>query len=158
MNNKLEYKFIFDWILINKLAVGNCPTKEEHLNLLRKKNVKNILGLCGQDEVKWHENIEKEFSCFRYVLPDSHQKTLPTLEQLNTAFNLLKDLVSKDITFIHCVASMERSPLLCILFVMDKYNLSLEEGLDFVKRVHNNTNPTNHQLSCIKDFIMNKNR
>ena len=70
--------------------------------------------------------------------------------------NLLKDLVSKDITFIHCVASMERSPLLCIMYVMEKYNISLEEALDFVKRVHSNTNPTNDQLLCITNYISNK--
>ena len=155
MNNTTNYKFIFDWILINKLAVGTSPTQESDLNLLKKKNVKNIKGLCSEEEVKWNENINNHFSCFRFVLPDSHQKILPTTEQLNTAFNLLDDLVSKDVTFIHCVASMERSPLLCIMYVMAKYKLNLEEALDFVKRVHNNTNPTNDQLLCIKNFITN---
>ena len=113
------------------------------------------MGLCNTEEIKWHENINKDFSCYRFVLPDSHQKILPTSEQLNKAFNLLKDLVSNDITFIHCVASMERSPLLCIMYVMTKYKLNLEEALDFVKRVHDNTNPTNDQLLCIKNFITN---
>ncbi len=158
MNNTSEYKFIFDWILKNKLAVGTSPTKQKDLDLLRNNNVKNILGLCDQNEVKWHKNIDKEFSCFRLVLPDSHKKMLPTPEQLNNSLNLLKDLVSKDVTFVHCVASMERSPLLCIMYVMDKFSLSLEESLDFVKRVHNNTNPTNEQLSCIKDFILKKSK
>ncbi len=48
----------------------------------------------------------------------SPENILPTKDQLETAFNLLKELVSKDMTFVHCVASMERSPLLCIMFVM----------------------------------------
>ena len=154
MNNKSNYKFIFDWILINKLDVGTSPTKESDLILLKEKKVKNILGLCSEEEIKWNENIKKDFSCYRFVLPDSHQNILPTKEQLETAFNLLKDLVSKDITFIHCVAAMDRSPLICIMYIMGKYNLSLEEALDFVKRVNNNTNPTNDQLSCIKNYII----
>ena len=156
MINISNYKFKFNWILINKLAIGTSPIKESDLNLLKGKKVKNILGLCSDEEIKWHEKIKDDFSCFRIVLPDSHQNILPTKEQLETAFNLLKDLVSKDITFIHCVASMERSPLLCIMYVMEKYNLSVEEGLDFVKRVHSNTNPTNDQLLCIANFISNK--
>ena len=53
---------------------------------------------------------------------------------------------------------MERSPLLCIMYIMHKYNLSLEEGLDFVKRVHRNTNPTNDQLLCIANFIKSESR
>ena len=153
MTSKEEYKFIFDWILINKLAIGTSPTQEKDLILLKKHKVKNILGLCSEDEVKWNKNINNDFSCFRFVLPDSHKKILPTAEELSTAFNLLKDLIKEDITFIHCVASMERSPLLCIMYVMEKYRLNVEDALDFVKRVHRETNPTNDQLLCIKDFI-----
>ena len=156
MNNTSNYKFIFNWILINKLAVGTSPLKESDIKFLKKKKIKNILGLCSEEEVKWNEKINVDFSCFRIVLPDSNKKILPTNEQLKNAFNLLKDLVSNDITFIHCVASMERSPLLCIMYVMEKYNLSLEEALDFVKRVHTNTNPTNDQLLCITNYISNK--
>ncbi len=156
MNNTSDYKFIFNWILINKLAVGTSPLKESDIEFLKKKKVKNILGLCSEEEIKWNEKINNDFSCFRIVLPDSNKKMLPTNEQLNTAFNLLKDLVGNDITFIHCVASMERSPLLCIMYVMEKYNISLEEALDFVKRVHSNTNPTNDQLLCITNYISNK--
>ena len=156
MNNTSDYKFIFNWILINKLAVGTSPLKESDIEFLKKKKVKNILGLCSEEEIKWNEKINNDFSCFRIVLPDSNKKILPTNEQLNTAFNLLKDLVGNDITFIHCVASMERSPLLCIMYVMEKYNISLEEALDFVKRVHSNTNPTNDQLLCITNYISNK--
>ena len=37
MINKSNYKFKFDWILINKLAVGTSPTKESDLNF-KKKN------------------------------------------------------------------------------------------------------------------------
>ena len=153
MSNNPKYKFLFDWILIDKLAIGTSPTSESDLVQLKKNKVKNILGLCSEKEVHWHEKIDNNFSCYRFVLPDSHQKTLPTSEQLNDVFNLLKDLVRKDITFIHCVASMERSPLLCIMLVMEKYKLNLEDALDFVKRVHKETNPTNDQLLCIKNFI-----
>ena len=155
MNKKSSYEFIFDWILINKLAVGTSPTKKEDINILKKNNVKNILALCSEDEVKWHENLNQEFNCFRFVLPDSHQKILPSNDQLNDAFNLFKKLINNNATFVHCVASMERSPLFCIMYVMYKHNLSLEEGLDFVKANHSKTNPTNNQLLCIKNFITN---
>ena len=156
MNNISNYKFIFNWILINKLAVGTSPIKESDIKLLKEKKVKNILGLCSEEEIRWNDNIKDSFSCFRIILPDSNQNILPTKEELKTAFNLLKDLVNNDITFVHCVASMERSPLLCIMFVMDNYNISLEEALDFVQRVHSNTNPTNDQLLCITNYISNK--
>ena len=39
------------------------------------------------------------------------------------------------------------------MLVMEKYKLNLEDALDFVKRVHKETNPTNDQLLCVKNFI-----
>ena len=36
---------------------------------------------------------------------------------------------------------------------MNKYNLKLEEALDYVKSVHKYTNPTNKQLNLIRDYI-----
>ena len=64
----------------------------------------------------------------------------------------MKDFLKNGVTFIHCFAAIERSPLLCILFIMDEYNLSLEEALDYLKKVHKNTNPRNNQLLLIQNF------
>ena len=145
--------FIFNWVLKNKLAVGTTPEKKEHVNLLKKYNVKNILGLCDEEESNWHEGLENNFLCSRIVLPDSNKNKLPTDSQIKNAFNTLKNFVERDTTYVHCFASIERSPLLCIMFIMDKYNLTLEESLDYVKNMHFLTNPRNNQLLFIKNFI-----
>ena len=156
MNKKYEISknnFIFDWILKNKLAVGTSPVNKENVSLLKKYDVKYILGLCDEEESKWHEELENNFLCTRIVLPDSNKNKLPTDTQIKNAFNTLKNFVEKDITFVHCFASVERSPLLCIMFIMDKYKINLEEALDYVKRMHFLTNPRNNQLFFIKSFI-----
>ena len=97
--------------------------------------------------------METSFSCTRIVLPDSHQKKLPSKFEIKKAFDTLKLLVDQGITFVHCFASVERSPLLCILFVMERFDLNLEESLDYVKRVHKLTNPRNYQLFLIKEYF-----
>ena len=147
--------FIFNWVLKNKLAVGTSPEKKEHLNLLKKNNIKHILGLCDKEESNWHEELGNNFLCSRIVLPDSNKNKLPTDSQIKNAFNTLKDFVERDTTYVHCFASIERSPLLCIMFIMDKYNLTLEESLDYVKRMHSLTNPRNNQLFFINNFMSN---
>ncbi len=157
MNKNLKFKnnFTFNWVLINKLAIGISPTKKDHINFLKGNNIKNILGLCGEHEAKWHFDLENNFNCLRINLPDSNQKKLPTYSQIDKAYNSLKKFVDSDITYIHCFAAVERSPLLCIMLIMEKYNLNIEESLDYVKRIHNLTNPRNNQLLLIKNYNFN---
>ena len=144
--------FIFNWILKNKLGIGTCPTNDDDVKLLKKYKVKNILALCSINEASWNENIEKDFFCKRVILPDSNKKRLPSKAEIDDAYMTLKFFVNDSTTFIHCFAAMERSPLLCIMLIMEKYNLEVEESLDYVKRVHPMTNPRNNQLLFIKSF------
>jgi len=154
MSEKSNQKnnFTFNWILQNKLAIGTCPIYKEDIYVLKKNNVKNVLGLCSEEEAKWHKDIANNFFCKRIILPDSNKNILPTNEEIKNAYTTLKELICKDITFIHCFAAIERSPLLCILLIMEEYNLEMEESLDYVKRVHKLTNPRNNQLLLIQNF------
>ena len=153
--SKSKDKFIFNWVLINKLAVGTSPMQYEDIILLKTNKVKNILCLCNEEESKWHDELENNFSCNRLILPDSNKKTLPSITQIDNAYKVLKKLINNDITFVHCFASIERSPLLCIMFLMGTHNLNLEESLDYVKRMHNLTNPRNNQLLLLKNYFSN---
>ena len=153
--SKSKNKFIFNWVLKNKLAVGTSPMNIKDVSLLEKNKVKNILCLCSEEESIWHKELENIFLCHRLILPDSNQKKLPTNKQIQDAYKTLKKLVKNNITFVHCFASIERSPLLCIMFIMDNYNLNLEESLDYVKRVHHLTNPRNKQLFLIIKYFSN---
>ena len=152
-NKKSKENFIFNWVLKNKLAIGTTPTKKEDINLLKNNQIKNILGLCSEEESKWHKDLKDHFYCIRFILPDSNQKKLPSKNQIDNAYLTLKNFVNKSTTFVHCFASIERSPLLCIMLIMEKYNLELEEALDYVKKVHELTNPRNKQLFFIKNYL-----
>ena len=151
--SKIKNKFIFNWVLKNKLAIGTSPNYIKDIILLKKNKVKNILCLCSKEESKWHLELENSFLCNRIILPDSNQKKLPSYIQIDNAYKTLEELVKNDITFVHCFASIERSPLLCIMFIMKNYNLDIEESLDYVKRVHSLTNPRNKQLLIIKNYF-----
>ena len=153
MNKEEQNQFVFNWILKNQLAVGTSPSKEEDLFFLKEMNIRNIIGLCSNKDIKWHENINREFNCERIVLPDSRDNLLPKNHDLELAFSKLKCAINDGITFIHCFAAIERSPLLCIMFIMYKYNLNVEEALDYVRSVHTFANPTNQQLNLIKKFM-----
>ena len=154
MNKKNNYEFIFQWILLNKLAVGNSPFEKENINLLKKNRVKNILALCSSDEKEWYKDISQDFATKRIVLPDSNSKEILSLDQFKKAFFALEDFINDDTTFVHCFASMERSPMLCIFYIMKTYTMNIENALDYVLRVHKYTKPTNAQLKLINKFSM----
>ena len=44
------------------------------------------------------------------------------------------------------------------MLIMEKYNLEIEEALDYVKRMHNLTNPRNEQLFFIKNYNFKNNK
>ena len=85
-------------------------------------------------------------------MPDSRSNILPTFDQLDKAYNVLRNLLEEGTTFVHCYAAIERSPMLCILYIMKSYKLGLEEALDYVCRQHKYANPTNYQLKTINKF------
>ena len=153
--NEKKYKFIFSWILIDKLALGNSPLNRENINLLKENGIKNILALCSDSEIKWGTETKESFLCERFYIPDSKSNSLPTFQELNEIINKLSIFIKKGATFIHCFASIERSPLICILYVMKEFDLEIEDALDYVLRKHKYTNPTNSQLKLIKDFQNN---
>ena len=50
MNEKLKFKnkFIFNWVLKNKLALGTNPENDDDLICLKNFKVRNVLGLCSE--------------------------------------------------------------------------------------------------------------
>jgi len=151
VNNK-KNQFIFNWILKNKLAIGNTPKEENDIFLLTKNGVKNILALCSPKEMEWNSAVPLKFRAKRIILPDSRTNKLPTFIELKEAYNALENFLDQGVTFVHCYASLERSPMLCILYIMKCYKISLEEALDYVLRKHSYSKPTNQQLNKINKF------
>ena len=51
--------------------------------------------------------------------------------------------------FVHCVAAMERSPLLCLAWLIRRHGLSQQRALDYLMQVHVGTNPLASQLAVL---------
>lgn len=138
--------------MLNRLAIGSSPKENESVTYLIDNGVKNILALCSEEEIEWNSKISSNFKTKRIVLPDSRANVSLTLNQLNQAYNSLYKFMEHGTTFVHCFASIERSPILCTLYIMVHYKIELEEALDYVCSKHKYANPTNSQLTLIKKF------
>ena len=138
-----------DWVLQNELAIGQAPKTQADINELKKNDIVSILSLCSKEEVSSDLDVEKFFLLKRVILPDHKYKVAPTINKLNLALTELSELITKGPVYVHCLAGIERSPLVCMAWLIKKHNLTPIQALDYLMEIHNGTNPLPEQLSLL---------
>lgn len=154
--NKKKSTFKIDWILINELAIGPAPRKENHLLMLKEHGIKSILSLCSESEAPPPNGFYENFNCSRLVLPDHKAGRIPELIELRNALKMLEKSMNNGPVFIHCVAAIERSPLVSMAWLIREKNLTPITALEYMIQVHPRTNPLAGQLSLLNELMKNK--
>ena len=144
--------FQIDWVLVDELAIGPAPRAERHIDRLREGGIRCVLSLCTPDEAAPPAGFEDAFRTIRYVLPDHRTGRLPTLDELETALGHLAELKQHGPVFVHCVAAMERSPLVCLAWLVRTHHMKPERALDYLMQQHPGTNPLPGQLALLKEL------
>ena len=144
-----------NWVLNDQLAIGAVPRDNNDLELLKKYGIVWIFSLCSKEEINVEINFEDYFSCKRVILPDHKYKEALTIDQLNLAINTLAEIIESGPVYIHCVAAIERSPLVCMAWLIKKHNLNPTQALDYMMDIHKGTNPLPEQLKLL--YLINKN-
>ena len=57
--------------------------------------------------------------------------------------------MAKKPTFLHCYAGIERSPLVCIGWLIKIEKITFQEAFEYLKSVHPATNPLSEQLNVL---------
>ncbi len=138
-----------DWVLNDQLAIGAAPRDNNDLDVLKKYGFVWIFSLCSKEEINVEVNFEDYFSCKRVILPDHKYKEALTIDQLNLAINTLAEIIESGPVYIHCLAGIERSPLVCMAWLVKNYNLTPTQALDYLMDVHKGTNPLPAQLKLL---------
>ena len=142
-------RFRIDWVLVDELAIGPAPRATRHLDRLQEQGVQALLSLCSEDEAPRPEGLEERFSHQRNVLPDHRAERLPEPSELQSALAALRELQVDGPVFVHCVAAMERSPLVCLAWLVSRHGQSPQAALDYLMQVHPGTNPLPGQLKLL---------
>ena len=138
-----------DWILVNELAIGQAPSNDIDIELLRKNRIKTIISLCYDSEDSPPKGIESTFKCLRYPLPDHRKGTIPKIEDILHVLHLIKKNIKNGPIYIHCLAGMERSPLICLGWLIKEKGYSLQVALDYIMQMHPGTSPLGEQLKLL---------
>ena len=137
--------------MIRELAIGTAPINQDNLTILKDNGIKSILSLCDISEAKPPEEINIFFNCERIVLPDHRIGRSLQVDEIIQTLIILKRLREYGPVFVHCVAGMERSPLICIAWLIKYKALTQQQAIDYLMQIHSNTNPLSSQLAVLRD-------
>lgn len=138
------------WVLRQRLAIGAAPTSPEHLQLLADAGVAAVLSLCSEAEAPPPPGFSERFVCRRVVLADHRSTTSSTPAELLSAVHTLEQLLATaSPVYVHCLASVERSPLVCIAWLMRERRLTRLQALDYLMAIHPLSSPLPGQLALL---------
>jgi len=141
--------FPISWVLVQDLALGPAPVAARHLNRLEAEGITAVLSLCSTEEKAAPPDLEERFHCRRLVLPDHRSQGTLSIGQLEQALEVLAELRSHGPVFVHCVAAIERSPLVCLAWLMREHGLTRQNALDYLLQVHPGTSPSAAHLMLL---------
>ena len=142
-------RFRLDWVLVDELAIGPAPRAQRHLDRLQEAGIRALLSLCSPAEAALPEGLGEQFVHQRCVLPDHRAGRLPELSELEAALAARAALRDQGPVYVHCVAAMERSPLVCLAWLVSRHGQTPERALDYLMQVHPGTNPLPGQLALL---------
>ena len=145
-------KFKLDWVLNNELAIGPAPKKLSHFEYLKQKNIKSIINLCTREEAPILDGVEENFNFKRFTLPDHKVDKEILISDIKEIISIIKIFKEKGPVFVHCFAAVERSPLICMSWLVVNHKLSPQRALDYLMQVHPRTNPLPSQFKLLSQL------
>ena len=145
---------LFNWISINKLAIGTPLLTTSDKNLLKEKAIYSILDLRNESDLldidtnKYFKLVD-EFNYLNIPLPDHKFGRFSNVDEIKKAVFELEKLIKIGPVFMHCHAAAERSPLISIAYLYKRRGLSLIQASDYVKQQNKSTNLHIKQLDLI---------
>ena len=152
-NNLPSEIYKVDWVLINELAIGKAPRNNKHIEILQNKGIKSIFSLCDVKEAEPPSIMEENFVCKRIVLPDHKVNRLLEISELEEAIIILEEIYKDKPVFVHCLAAIERSPLICMTWLILKKGLTQKQALQYMMEIHKGTCPMSQHLRVLEELI-----
>ena len=145
---------IFNWILVDKLAIGTPLLNLKDKLYLKEKKIISILDLRNEFDIRKIDKKQKnliyqEFTTVNVCLPDHNSKRFATKSEIENAVNNLEKLLFNGPVFMHCHAAVERSPLISVAFLIKTKKISCIQAYEYVKQQNKTTNILLEQLNKI---------
>jgi hypothetical protein len=143
----------YSWVLTNRLALGPMPGGEAHWQQLEQAGLRARFSCCYPHE-EGPSPVPSHWLSAGVPLPD-HRRQEPLDEaRLTEALDRAQLLLNQgEPLYLHCLAGIERSPLIAVGLTARERNLSLFDALDWVRRCHPVAMPLVNHLELLDRLL-----
>ena len=100
--------------------------------------------------------VQKSFNFIRIVLPDHKHDRSITFKEIEDSISTLVNLLEGGKVYVHCYAGLERSPLICMGYLIYKKNLNLVESLEYIMSINPGSSPMQNNLNQLENYFLRK--
>jgi len=152
-------------ILPSELYLG-CAPSDEKLEHLKRIGVNAILDLTEDaDNYKPVKGIGEIFTYVNYSLVDVYKFSPligkgypPSQNQLYDIYKILSQWhQDRKVIYIHCRAGANRSPLICMLYLVAIKKMKINMAIAEVSMKHKDAKPNAYQLQALCEYVQLRN-
>ncbi len=144
----------YSWVLTGRLAIGPMPARASHWQQLEQAGVRMRFSCCYPDEQRGGAPIPPHWLSDGLPLPDYRlQEPLDRARLLDALARAQRLLRLGAPLYVHCMAGIERSPLLAVGLTALERHLSLFDALDWVRRCHPVARPIVAHLELLEQLL-----
>lgn len=143
----------YSWVLTGRLAVGPMPAGAAHWRQLEAAGLQARFSCCYPEE-EGPVPTPPHWRSDRLPLPDHRSQEALDPARLAAALERAQGLLQDSAPlYLHCLAGVERSPLLAVGLTARERDLSLFEALDWVRRCHPAAQPLVAHLEVLERLL-----
>jgi len=143
----------YSWVLTNRLAIGPMPASEAQWLQLEQAGLRSCFSCCYPTE-QADVPAPPHWRSDQVPLPDHRQQEPLNADRLAAALDRAQRLLQAGAPlYLHCMAGIERSPLIAIGLTARERQLSLFDAIDWVRRCHPASQPIVPQLELLEQVL-----
>jgi hypothetical protein len=143
----------YSWVLTNRLAVGPMPTSDAHWQQLEEAGLRSRFSCCYRHE-EGQALVPPHWPTDGVSLPDHRRQEHLEVSRLTEALDRAQQLLhNSPPMYLHCLAGVERSPLIAIGLTARERNLSLFDAIGWVRRCHPASTPLVPHLELLEVIL-----
>jgi hypothetical protein len=131
--NQYYHFFSYPTHIIDNIYLGSAYNAASYYTL-KNLNIKKIVNVTQEISQYYSDDFEYK----TYKLYDNNNDNIN--KYLEDAYNYISN--TKDNILVHCYMGSSRSATIVIYYLMEKYNMTLDQSIDFVKSKRNIVNLT----------------
>jgi len=142
----------YSWVVSGRLAIGPMPRDPAHWQQLEQAGFRSRFSCCYPEEEQCPP--PEHWLQGRVSLPDHRRQEPLQPERLQQALEAAESLVlSQPAVYLHCMAGLERSPLVAAGLIARQRSIDLLAALDVIRLCHPRAMPIYSDLDVLDSVL-----